>query len=66
MLHDLSSQLRILNAQVHNALSKEADAVKDVKFLPTPLDDELDDVPAVPDEARAEMESAAARLFANN
>jgi len=66
MLHDVSSQLRILNASVHNALSKEADAIKDVKFLPTPNDDIEDAVEEVSEEQVAEMESAAARLFANN
>lgn len=65
MLWDVSSQLRILNVQVHNALLKEADAIREPEFLPKP-DDEPDEVVEVSDEQVAQMEAAAARLFANN
>lgn len=66
MLHDISSQLRILNASVHNALSKEADAIRDVEFLPTPNDDQPEEAVEVPAEQITKMDTLAAHLFANN
>jgi hypothetical protein len=69
VLHDISSQLRVLNASVHNALSDKAHLIHDVEFLPTPFDEK-----SIADDAedkfyaqqRAEMDVLADRLFANN
>jgi hypothetical protein len=69
ILHSVDSQMRVLNASVHNALSDKADVIKNVEFLPTPFDDK-----SVADEAeekflaqqRADMDAVADRMFANN
>lgn len=66
LLYDVSSQLRILNVTVHNALSEKSDVIRDVEFLPTPNDEPAEVAEEVSAQQRADMESAAARLFANN
>jgi hypothetical protein len=68
ILHDVSSQLRVLNASVHNALSDKSHVIANVDFLPTPLDEK-----SVADEAeekylaqqRTELDAVADRMFAN-
>ncbi|WP_146244939.1 hypothetical protein [Curtobacterium sp. MCBD17_028] len=69
LLHDVSSQLRSLNAGLANMFREKGEPAIEPKFLPTPLDGQsVEDAveEQYREQQRAEMDEVAAVLFANN
>jgi hypothetical protein len=69
ILHDVSSQLRVLNASLANTFRKEGATPIEPTFLPTPNSGKSvaeDRTDAFYAQQRTEMDAVADRLFANS